>query len=190
MPLPPIMDALASGQWGDLALIIMANQVLSEQIRLVARPEFSPYWITHCTVFSNRAPCLKKPVRGAELVAGSFFSPCVVHECWRPLLTLLTWQVEHRCPNPLRPNPPSLGLTWEVVFAVELGADTRRRSSGREEEDEELLRRRQLQEEQLMKVCPLNDFAEAFGSALRILVMEWWLWARWARGGPRPLAAQ
>lgn len=50
------------------------------------------------------------------------------------------------------------------MFAVELGADTRRRSSGREEEDEELLRRRQLQEEQLMKVCPVNDFAEALGS--------------------------
>lgn len=93
-----------------------------------------------------------------------FFPPCVVHERWGPLLTLLTWQVEHRCPNPWRPNPPSLGLTWEVMFAVELGADARRRSSGREEEDEELLRRRQLQEEQLMKVCPLNDFAETFSS--------------------------
>lgn len=62
------------------------------------------------------------------------------------------------------------------MFAVELGADARRRSSGREEEDEELLRRRQLQEEQLMKVCPLNDFAETFSSVqfssvLRILVM-------------------
>ncbi|MXQ91347.1 hypothetical protein E5288_WYG015513 [Bos mutus] len=53
------------------------------------------------------------------------------------------------------PGPPSLAA---------VGADTRRRSSGREEEDEELLRRRQLQEEQLMKVCPLNDFAEALGS--------------------------
>ena len=162
--------------------------------RICSRPKFAPYWITHCTGLSNRAPCLKKPGRGAELVAGSFFFfffPRVVHECWRPLLTLLTWQVEHRCPNPLRPNPPSLGLTWEVVFAVELGADTRRRSSGREEEDEELLRRRQLQEEQLMKVCPLNDFAEAFGSADPCYgMMTVGEPPRWARGSPRPLAVR
>lgn len=197
MPLPPIMDTLAGGQRDDLDPILIANRVLSEQIRFVARPKFVPYWITHCTGLSNRAPCLKKPVGGAELVAGSFFfSPCVVHERWGPLLTLLTWQVEHRCPNPWRPNPPSLGLTWEVMFAVELGADARRRSSGREEEDEELLRRRQLQEEQLMKVCPLNDFAETFSSVqfssvLRILVMMTvGEPPRWARGSPRPLAVR
>lgn len=187
------MDTLASGPWDDIDPIIIAIQVLSEQIRFV------PGQNLHLTESHNALACqIGLPVSSSQ--AGMlnwwqafffFFFSCVVHECWRPLLTLLTWRVEHSCSNPLRPNPPSLGLTWEVVFAVELGADTRRRSSGREEEDEELLRRRQLQEEQLMKVCPVNDFAEALGSVDPCYGMTTvGEPPRWARGSPRSLAVR